>query len=218
MPVISSRETGAAMTKDETGRRDVPHQRAPSRRSLLTGLAVMASGGVLALFPTGAQAEAVSAPARPEDEPLMREAIALAAQSDFPFGAVIVRGGDVVSRGPNLGRRLNDPTAHAEMVAIRRFLAARPAEELKGATLYASAEPCPMCMGAILWCGFARIVFGASLEQVAAKYGRQPQIGIAALDVARTMAEAAPFLTIEITGGVLADEALAAFKTDYNHR
>ncbi|UJX47658.1 nucleoside deaminase [Xanthobacter sp. YC-JY1] len=141
----------------------------------------------------------------------MREAIALAAQSDFPFGAVIARGGEVLSRGPNLGRQLNDPTAHAEMVAIRRFLATRPADELKGATIYASAEPCPMCMGAILWCGLSRVVFGASLEQVAAKYGRQPQIGMPALDVARTMAEAAPFLKVSITGGVLAPEALALF-------
>ncbi|WP_296583611.1 nucleoside deaminase [Xanthobacter sp.] len=150
-------------------------------------------------------------PLRPEDESLMREAIALAAQSDFPFGAVIARGDEVLSRGPNLGRQLNDPTAHAEMVAIRRFLATRPADELKGATIYASAEPCPMCMGAILWCGLSRVVFGASLEQVAAKYGRQPQIGVPALDVARTMAAAAPFLKVAITGGVLAPEALALF-------
>lgn len=142
----------------------------------------------------------------------MREAIALAAQSDFPFGAVITRGGTILSRGPNLGRQLNDPTAHAEMVAIRRFLAARPADELKGATIYATAEPCPMCMGAILWCGLSRVVFGASLEEVAAKYGRQSQIGLPALDVARTMAEAAPFLKVEITGGVLAPDVLALFE------
>ncbi|MFG1246936.1 nucleoside deaminase [Xanthobacter flavus] len=183
---------------------------APSRRGVLAGLAV-AAGGVLSLFPPETRADAVPGPQRPEDEGLMREAIALAAQSDFPFGALIARGGEVLSRGPNLGRQLNDPTAHAEMVAIRRFLAARPADELKGATIYASAEPCPMCMGAILWCGLSRVVFGASLEQVAAKYGRQPQIGMHALDVARTMAEAAPFLKVSITGGVLAPEALALF-------
>ncbi|MFG1187042.1 nucleoside deaminase [Xanthobacter aminoxidans] len=171
----------------------------------------MAASSVLSLFPSESRAEAVLGPPRPEDEGLMREAIALAAQSDFPFGAVIARGGEVLSRGPNLGRQLNDPTAHAEMVAIRRFLAARSADELKGATIYASAEPCPMCMGAILWCGLSRVVFGASLEQVAAKYGRQLQIGMPALDVARTMAEAAPFLKVEITGGVLAPEALALF-------
>lgn len=181
-----------------------------SRRSVLAGLAV-AAGGALSVFPAETRADAVLGPPRPEDEAPMREAIALAAQSDFPFGAVLVRSGEVLSRGPNLGRQLNDPTAHAEMVAIRRFLAARPADELKGATIYASAEPCPMCMGAILWCGLNRVVFGASLEQVAAKYGRQPQIGMPALDVARTMAEAAPFLKVEITGGVLAPEALALF-------
>ncbi|GLI20546.1 guanine deaminase [Xanthobacter flavus] len=192
-----------------TGRQRVAAY-APSRRGVLAGVAA-AAGSVLSLFPSETRADAVLGPQRPEDEGLMREAIALAAQSDFPFGAVIARGGEVLSRGPNLGRQLNDPTAHAEMVAIRRFLAARPADELKGATLYASAEPCPMCMGAILWCGLSRVVFGASLEQVAAKYGRQPQIGMPALDVARTMAEAAPFLKVSITGGVLAPEALALF-------
>ncbi|MFG1208024.1 nucleoside deaminase [Xanthobacter flavus] len=192
-----------------TGRQRVAAY-APSRRGVLAGVAA-AAGSVLSLFPSETRADAVLGPQRPEDEGLMREAIALAAQSDFPFGAVIARGGEVLSRGPNLGRQLNDPTAHAEMVAIRRFLAARPADELKGATIYASAEPCPMCMGAILWCGLSRVVFGASLEQVAAKYGRQPQIGMPALDVARTMAEAAPFLKVSITGGVLAPEALALF-------
>ena len=192
-----------------TGRQRVAAY-APSRRGVLAGLAV-AAGSVLSLFPSETRADAELGPQRPEDEGLMREAIALAAQSDFPFGAVIARGGEVLSRGPNLGRQLNDPTAHAEMVAIRRFLAARPADELKGATIYASAEPCPMCMGAILWCGLSRVVFGASLEQVAAKYGRQPQIGMPALDVARTMAAAAPFLKVAITGGVLAPEALALF-------
>lgn len=192
-----------------TGRQRVAAY-APSRRGVLAGLDV-AAGSVLSLFPSETRADAVLGPQRPEDEGLMREAIALAAQSDFPFGAVIARGGEVLSLGPNLGRQLNDPTAHAEMVAIRRFLATRPADELKGATIYASAEPCPMCMGAILWCGLSRVVFGASLEQVAAKYGRQPQIGVPALDVARTMAEAAPFLKVSITGGVLAPEALALF-------
>ncbi|MFG1190237.1 nucleoside deaminase [Xanthobacter flavus] len=198
------------MTAEDAMRTEEAAAHAPSRRGVLAGLAA-AAGGVLSLFPSETRADAVLGPQRPEDEGLMREAIALAAQSDFPFGAVIARGGEVLSRGPNLGRQLNDPTAHAEMVAIRRFLATRPADELKGATIYASAEPCPMCMGAILWCGLSRVVFGASLEQVAAKYGRQPQIGMPALDVARTMAEAAPFLKVSITGGVLAPEALALF-------
>ena len=79
----------------------------------------------------------------------MRMALAEAAEADLPFGAVIVRDGKVVARGRNLGLTTNDPTAHGEMVAIRRFVASHPAAELKGATLYTSGEPCPMCMGAI---------------------------------------------------------------------
>jgi guanine deaminase len=98
----------------------------------------------------------------------------------------------------------NDPTAHGEMVAIRRFVADNPAKDLKGATLYTSGEPCPMCMGAIVWCGMGRVVYAASIEQLSKKLG---QIMI----TSRAVAEAAPFLTVEITGGVLAPEALALF-------
>jgi tRNA(adenine34) deaminase len=92
----------------------------------------------------------------PGDEHFMRMAIAEAARADLPFGTVIIRDGDVLSTGRNLGRTTNDPTAHGEMVAIRRFVAVRPAAELQGTTLYTSGEPCPMCMSAILWCGIGR--------------------------------------------------------------
>jgi guanine deaminase len=98
----------------------------------------------------------------PSDEDFMRLAIAEAARADFPFGALIVRDGKVLAAGRNQGKTANDPTAHGEMVAIRRFVAARPADELKGTTLYTSGEPCAMCMGAILWCGIGRVVFAAS--------------------------------------------------------
>ena len=81
----------------------------------------------------------------------MRMAIEEARRADFPFGAVIVRDGRVLARGRNLGRSQDDPTAHGEMVAIRRCLAAHGGAALKGATLYTSGEPCAMCMGAILW-------------------------------------------------------------------
>ena len=64
----------------------------------------------------------------------MRMAIAEAAPGDFPFGTVIVRDGEVLSTGRNLGKTTNDPTAHGEMVAIRRFVEARPSAELQGTT------------------------------------------------------------------------------------
>jgi guanine deaminase len=90
------------------------------------------------------------------------------------------------------------------MVAIRRFIAVRPAAELKGTTLYTSGEPCPMCMSAILWCGIGRVVYGASIEELATKIGQ-------ILLTSRTVADAAPFAAISVTGGVLSAEALALF-------
>lgn len=175
-----------------------------SRRGVLGALALGTAGGVMGLFPQNAAAKEVTVPATAQDEAFMREAIALAAEADYPFGAVITRGNDVLARGLNLGRRLADPTSHGEMVAIRRFLAVRTPDELRGTTLYTSGEPCAMCMGAIIWCGITRVVFAASVEELAARIG---QIDISAKD----LAERTSFATVEITGGVLAKEALALF-------
>src|SRR5262249_44978468 len=76
--------------------------------------------------------------------------------ADFPFGAIIVHDGTVMARGHNLGRTNQDPTAHGEMVAIRKCLAEHGPAALRGTTLYTSGEPCAMCMGAILWCHVGR--------------------------------------------------------------
>jgi tRNA(adenine34) deaminase len=140
----------------------------------------------------------------PEDVALMREAIALAAEADLPFGAVIVKDGQVLARGRNSGRRRKDPTAHGEMVAIHDCLAAHGPDALRGATIYTSGEPCPMCMGAILWCRIARVVYAASIEELSTKLG---QIMVPSAEIAAKTS----FTTVEITGGVLADEALALF-------
>lgn len=172
-----------------------------TRRGLLKGGAI---ASVMALFSTAGRAEAVNMPTQPGDEGFMREAIALAAEADYPFGAVIVRDGVVLAQGMNLGRRLADPTAHGEMVAIRRFLATRPPAELKGTPLYTSGEPCAMCMGAIVWCGISRVVFAASVDDLSQRIG---QITLSASDVANHT----PFERVAITGGVLRSEALALF-------
>jgi cytidine deaminase len=110
-----------------------------SRRGIVTGLGAAA---VLAAARTVAAADASA-----EDEEFMRLALAEARQADFPFGAVIVRDGEVIARGRNLGRTNGDPTAHGEMVAIRRCLADHGSAALKGATIYTSGEPCVMCIG-----------------------------------------------------------------------
>jgi tRNA(adenine34) deaminase len=147
---------------------------------------------------------AVAAPAADADERFMRIALEEARRADFPFGAVIVRDGRVIARGRNLGRTTDDPTAHGEMVAIRRALATRGSKALRGSTLYTTGEPCAMCMGAILWCHFGRLVFAASVEQLAT---RIDQIMISSAD----LASKATFAPISITAGVLADEAMALF-------
>ena len=118
---------------------------------------------------------------------------------------MIVRDGKVIARGRNLGRTIGDPTAHGEMVAIRRCLAGIRPAALRGSTLYTSGEPCAMCMGAILWCHIGRLVFAASVAQLATKID---QIMLSSADVAAN----AKFAPIAITGGVLADEAMALFK------
>jgi tRNA(adenine34) deaminase len=175
-------------------------KRAISRRAAMAGLAAVAASAA-----SEADAEAVQMPVTPDDERLMREAIALAAKADFPFGAVITRDGVVLARGENMGKRTHDPTAHGEMVAIRRFLAERGPEALKGTTLYTSGEPCVMCMGAIVWCGIARVVYAASVPQIGKYLG---QIDISCTQIAQKT----PFEKVEITGGVLVEEALKLFR------
>ncbi len=142
-----------------------PVHRLPTRRSLIAGFACAAA------LPA-AKLAAAPAPASAEDERFMRMAIDEARQADFPFGAVIVRDGAVIARGRNLGRTNRDPTAHGEMVAIRRCLAEHGPAALRGSTLYTSGEPCAMCMGAILWCHVGRLVFAASVD--AARHQDRP--------------------------------------------
>lgn len=183
---------------------DPNHAQGHDRRQALASLLGAGLAGAMLSVPGRALAAAKQMAPLPGDERFMRMAIAEAARGDFPFGAVIVREGEVVSTGRNLGKTTNDPTAHGEMVAIRRFVAVRPADELKGTTLYTSGEPCPMCMSAIVWCGIGRVVFAASIEQLATKIG---QIML----TSRAVADATPFETVAITGGVLAAEAMALF-------
>ena len=101
-----------------------------------------------------------------QDEEFLRGAIQLARDGmttgqGGPFGAVIVKDGQIVGRGCNQVTSTNDPTAHAEIVAIRDACRNLNTFQLSGCTLYTSCEPCPMCLGAIYWARPARIVYGA---------------------------------------------------------
>lgn len=84
-----------------------------------------------------------------------------------PFGSIIVRNGEVIARGTNNVTKLNDPTAHAEVQAIRNACAELEDFNLKGCTLYASCEPCPMCLSAIYWAGIERIYYANTREDAA---------------------------------------------------
>ncbi|HMO41307.1 MAG TPA: nucleoside deaminase [Saprospiraceae bacterium] len=82
-----------------------------------------------------------------------------------PFGALIVRGDTIVGRGVNRVTQHNDPTAHAEVVAIRDACTRLQRFKLEDCVIYTSCEPCPMCLGAIYWAGLSRIYFAATHRQ-----------------------------------------------------
>ncbi len=95
----------------------------------------------------------------------LREAEKALDAGEVPIGAVVVRGNEVVGRGHNLVETLNDPTAHAELIAITAACETLETKYLQGCTLYVTLEPCPMCAGAMVWARLDRLVFGAFDEK-----------------------------------------------------
>lgn len=103
----------------------------------------------------------------------MREAIRLSrhgmdTNEGGPFGCVIVKDGEIVGRGNNKVTTTNDPTAHAEVTAIRDACARLNFYDLSGCELYASCEPCPMCLGAIYWAKIKKVYFACTRTDAAA--------------------------------------------------
>jgi tRNA(adenine34) deaminase len=135
-----------------------------------------------------------------DDERFMREALDEArrgaALGEVPVGAVVVMDGAIVARAHNAPITLADPTAHAEVLALRAAGEKRGNYRLTGATLYATVEPCPMCCGAALHARVARVVYGA----------RDPKAG-AVESLYRLLDDARLNHRAAVTGGVLAAEA-----------
>ncbi len=103
----------------------------------------------------------------------MRRAIELALQNvrsakGGPFAAIVVKGGDIVAEGTNLVTAANDPTAHAEVVAIREACRVLGNFQLTGCDLYTTCEPCPMCLGAIYWARPSRVFYACTAADAAA--------------------------------------------------
>jgi tRNA(Arg) A34 adenosine deaminase TadA len=88
--------------------------------------------------------------------------------SGGPFGCVIVMGDEIIGEGYNMVTSTNDPTAHAEVVAIRQACKKLNSYQLEGCEVYTSCEPCPMCLGAIYWARPMRVVFANSRQDAAA--------------------------------------------------
>ncbi|MFE2377298.1 nucleoside deaminase [Streptomyces sp. NPDC059398] len=108
----------------------------------------------------------------PEDQAFLERAIALSRLSlddegKGPFGAVVVVGGEVVGEGANSIVECNDPTAHAEVMALRSAGRALGRHLMEDAVLYASSEPCPMCLVACYWARIPRLVYGANSRDAA---------------------------------------------------
>ncbi|MCQ4266659.1 MAG: tRNA adenosine(34) deaminase TadA [Pseudomonas sp.] len=136
---------------------------------------------------------------RSQDAHFMREALALAEQGaalgEVPVGAVLVQDGQIVGRGFNCPISRHDPSAHAEMVAIRDAAQAVANYRLPGSTLYVTLEPCSMCAGLIVHARIQRVVYGAT----------EPKAGVV---VSRGQFFAQEFLNhrVLVEGGVLAQE------------
>lgn len=102
----------------------------------------------------------------------MEEAIKLALENvdvtnGGPFGAVVVKDGEIIGRGTNLVTANNDPTAHAEIIAIREACKNLGIFDLKDCDIYTSCEPCPMCLGSIYWANIDRLFYAATKDDAA---------------------------------------------------
>ena len=149
-------------------------------------------------------------PGRADDQSWMERALRLAraaaAQGEVPVGAVVVSGGRIVGQGSNSPIRSCDPTAHAEIAALRRAAKALGNYRVAGATLYVTLEPCLMCLGAMVHARVRRLVYGAA----------DPKVGAVALLRRRRLAGLNHRVTIR--GGVRADECAELLRSFFRRR
>jgi tRNA(adenine34) deaminase len=131
----------------------------------------------------------------------LAEAQAALTSGDVPIGAVVVSRGEVIGRARNERERLNDPTAHAEILALRQAAESLGNRRLTGATLYVTLEPCAMCAGAAVLARIARLVYGP----------QDPKAG-AALSLYNIVQDPRLNHEMEVVTGVLADQSAALLR------
>ena len=137
----------------------------------------------------------------------LREAAEAGAHGDVPVGCVVVHEGEVVGAAHNEREARGDPTAHAEILALRAAAMTLGGWRLLGAVLYCTLEPCPMCAGAIQQARVARVVFGAPDQKVGA-----------AGTVINPLQDPRLLHRVEVQGGVLAGEALVLLRSFFDDR
>ena len=147
----------------------------------------------------------------PNDEYFMRlalrEAVTAGEHGDVPVGAVVVKDGEVIGVGRNERELHSDPTAHAEVLALRAAARTLGGWRLTGAVLYVTLEPCPMCAGAIQQARITRVVYGAPDQKVGA-----------AGSVVNILGDARLIHRVEVQSGVLAADALGVLQQFFDER
>lgn len=146
-----------------------------------------------------------------EDRHWMSEALSLALraidENEVPIGAVVVKDGKIVGSGWNRNIGLNDPSAHAEIMALREAGATLGNHRLPGCSLYVTLEPCPMCAGAMIHARLARVVYGAD----------DPKTG-AAGGVFDLLGNPAHNHQVQVTGGCMAEESSLLLRDFFRQR
>jgi guanine deaminase len=140
-------------------------------------------------------------------EELMRIALAEAKQGDAPYGAVIVKDGEIAIAAHNTVKRDCDPSAHAEMNAIRLLANKLNTTSLEGYTLYTTCEPCPMCATVCIWAGISEIIIGASIKDLI-------ELGVSQIDLSCEEVIAKSFWNIKVTKGLLKSDCLSLFNSN----
>lgn len=138
-------------------------------------------------------------------EEIMRIALEEAKKGDNPYGAAIAKDNRIVAKAHNTVRRDKDPSAHAEINAIRQLTHQLDTPSLAGYVLYSTAEPCPMCATACIWAGISEIICGVSIRDLI-------EAGVSQIDLPCEAIIAQSFRTISVAKGVLKPECLKLFQ------
>lgn len=129
---------------------------------------------------------------------IMKAAIEVAESNQTPFGAALAMGSELFAAAANQTKKLHDPTAHAEVMVIRKLCSQLKKTDLSGFTLYTTCEPCPMCMSAAIWAKIDHVIYGCDIPTIS---GQMDQINLRSVDLTQYC-----FYEIEVKGGILEEQ------------